>query len=230
MTDFFRFPQTAHLAWLGQGAPRDDKLLAADEMEALLSHRVVIEEKLDGANIGISIGPDGQLRVQNRGQYLQAPYRGQFSRLNAWLGQHQYALQGLLTDETILFGEWCAAVHSVAYDNLPDWFLLFDLYDRQEQRFASVARRDALASTAGLATAPRIREDIFSLEGLMELLDDRRSEYADTPVEGLVVRKDAGEWCAARGKLVRADFTQAIETHWSRKPLRWNRVASSRED
>ncbi len=225
MTDFFRFPQTAHLAWLGEGAPRDDKLLSASEVEGLLAGPVVVEEKLDGANIGISLGPDGQLRVQNRGQYLQAPYKGQFSRLNAWLGQHQYALRDLLTADRILFGEWCAAMHSVAYDNLPDWFLLFDLYDLNEGRFASVKRRDALAVEAGLARVPRLSAGEFLLEDLLGLIKDCRSAYADLPVEGFVVRRDSGDWCSARGKLVRADFTQAIETHWSRKPLRWNRVA-----
>ncbi|HMM73809.1 MAG TPA: RNA ligase family protein, partial [Rhodocyclaceae bacterium] len=68
MTDFFRFPHTPHLAWLGPDAPRDDKVLAPAEARALLSGEVVVEEKLDGANLGLSLAPDGSLRAQNRGQ------------------------------------------------------------------------------------------------------------------------------------------------------------------
>ena len=74
MSTFFRFPHTPHLAWLGAGTPRDDKVLAADEAAALLAGEVVVEEKLDGANLGISLAEDGALRLQNRGQYLHPPY------------------------------------------------------------------------------------------------------------------------------------------------------------
>lgn len=124
MTDFFRFPHTPHLAWLGEGSPRDDKVLSPNEVTALLAGDVVVEEKLDGANVGLSLAPDGGLRAQNRGQYLAEPHAGQFSRLPAWLAQHGDALRSALTPNLILFGEWCAARHSLDYAALPDWFLL----------------------------------------------------------------------------------------------------------
>jgi len=120
MSDFFRFPHTPHIAWLGEGQPRDDKVLAPYEVDELLADAVRVEEKLDGANLGISLGPDGQLRAQNRGQYLIEPYVGQFSRLTSWLAQHQWQLHAQLSTDLILFGEWCAARHSLDYENLPD--------------------------------------------------------------------------------------------------------------
>ena len=130
MADFFRFPHTPHLAWLGEGSPRDDKMLAPNEVTGLLAGDVVVEEKLDGANVGFSLALDGHLRAQNRGQYLAEPHAGQFARLPAWLSQHGDALRSALTPNLILFGEWCAARHSLDYVTLPDWFLLFDVYDR----------------------------------------------------------------------------------------------------
>ena len=52
---FFRFPTTPHLAWLGGGAtPREDKVLTPTEAAELLAGEVVVEEKLDGANLGWS--------------------------------------------------------------------------------------------------------------------------------------------------------------------------------
>jgi hypothetical protein len=83
MTDFFRFPHTPHIAWLGEAQPRDDKVQSPNEAKALLADEVVVEEKIDGANLGISLGPDGLLRAQNRGQYLAEPHAGQFARLPA---------------------------------------------------------------------------------------------------------------------------------------------------
>ncbi len=102
MNEFFRFPHTPHIAWLGDGAPRDDKVLSPAEAQALLADEVVVEEKLDGANLGISVGPDRTLRVQNRGQYLAAPYRGQFDRLAKWLPTHEEALFDALDGHLIL--------------------------------------------------------------------------------------------------------------------------------
>ena len=67
MSEFFRFPHTPHIAWLASGSPRDDKVLSLEDAEILLAGEVVIEEKIDGANLGFSIGSDGLLCVQNRG-------------------------------------------------------------------------------------------------------------------------------------------------------------------
>ena len=80
---FYRFESIAHLAWLAEGAPREDKVLSAGEAASLLAKPVTVEEELDGANLGLSIGPDGRVRAQNRGQYLTELYGGQFGRLNA---------------------------------------------------------------------------------------------------------------------------------------------------
>jgi hypothetical protein len=62
---FFRFPHTLHIAWLGKGQPRDDKVLPRAEAEALLAGVVVLEEKVDGANLGFSLGDDAEVRVQH---------------------------------------------------------------------------------------------------------------------------------------------------------------------
>jgi len=40
---FFRFPHTPHLAWLGRGTPRDDKVLSPADAAGLLAGDVVIE-------------------------------------------------------------------------------------------------------------------------------------------------------------------------------------------
>lgn len=225
-TDFFRFPSTPHLAWLAEdGMPRDDKVLSPVEVQTLLSGEVVVEEKLDGANLGLSLSADGILRAQNRGQYLEQPHVGQFARLPSWLAQHEVGLRTVLREGLILFGEWCAARHSLDYGTLPDWFLLFDVYDRDNGRFWSTARRNALAAEAGLATVPRLLAGHVTLESLTQLVLDMPSRYrAGLPLEGVVVRRESADWCEARAKLVCPDFTQAIDTHWRKRTIEWNRV------
>ncbi len=224
MTDFFRFPHTPHLAWLGEGSPRDDKVLSPNEVTALLVGDVVVEEKLDGANIGLSLAPDGGLRAQNRGQYLAEPHAGQFARLPAWLAQHGVGLRAVLTPNLILFGEWCAARHSLDYAALPDWFLLFDVYDRSAGRFWSSSRRNALARSAGVMTVSQVLQGKTTTSALRQLVANTPSHYRQGPLEGVVIRRESADWCEARAKLVRPDFTQAIDSHWRKRAIEWNRI------
>ncbi len=229
MTDFFRFPHTPHIAWLGEGTPRDDKVLSPNELAALLAGDVLVEEKLDGANVGLSLAPNGSLRAQNRGQYLAEPHAGQFARLPAWLAQHGEGLRTVLRPNLILFGEWCAARHSLEYAALPDWFLLFDVYDRNAGRFWSTPRRNAVASAAGLVTVPLVLQGTTTVTALKRLVTATSSNYRTGALEGVIIRRESPEWCEARAKLVRPDFTQAIDTHWRKRAIEWNRVNYSAE-
>lgn len=224
MSAFFRFPHTPHLVWLGPGTPRDDKVLAVNEAAALLAGEVMVEEKLDGANLGISLAEDEALRFQNRGQYLHPPFEGQFQRLGGWIAAHEEALRRDLSPGLILFSEWCAARHSMAYDRLPDWLIVFDVFDRTGQRFFSTARRDALAQRMGFAVVRTVSRGRTTLADLTKRLSAEPSCYRAGPVEGFVIRKETSDWLLARAKLVHPEFVQGIGEHWRRRRIEWNRL------
>ncbi len=224
MSEFFRFPHTPHLAWLGPGQPRDDKVLEPTEAASLLATDALVEEKVDGANLGISIDEAGALRVQNRGSFLEREScHPQFKPLFRWLEPRRDALTDALHPHLMLFGEWCWAVHSVRYTALPDWFLAFDVYDRANEQFWSAQRRDELVARLGISLVPQVARGRFDLAGLTRLLGTSR--LANTPAEGLYIRRDEGDHLLARAKLVRAEFTQAIDEHWSKRRLESNQLA-----
>ncbi len=195
----------------------------------MLAGVVTVEEKLDGANLGLSLDGDGQLQAQNRGQYRAKPHAGQFTRLPAWLTQHSEALHAVLKPHLILFGEWCAARHSLDYTALPDWLLLFDVYDNSAGRFWSSSHRNKWANEAGLVTVPQVFHGKTSISALKRLVVAASSNYRPGPLEGLVIRRESSEWCEARAKLVRADFTQTIDTHWRKRLIEWNLIDYSPE-
>jgi hypothetical protein len=224
---FVKFPRTPHLIWLGESAPRDDKLLDAAEAKALLRQPASIEEKVDGANIGLAVGPDGRLRAQSRGHCLEPGTAGQWKPLWRWLALHETRLVPALGPSLILFGEWCYAEHSVPYDALPDWLLVFDVYDRHAGRFWSRRRRDALADEAGLSVVPLLAEGVFNTASLRKQLG--RSRFGSAPAEGIYVRWDAGDFLLARAKVVRPGWVMASDEHWSSRPLKTNRLAASAE-
>ena len=224
MSKFFRFPHTPYIKWLGSGSLRGDKILTNSEIEELLSGEVVVEEKVDGANIGISLDDHEKIRVQNRGNYLIEPYIGQFKHLPGWLEKNGYRIQQHLLPNMIVFGEWCAARHSLSYTKLPDYFLLFDVYDKEAEKFWSSDRRNFWAHQVGLKNVPQLSCGRFSVDDLERMLGDSKSCYREGSLEGLVVRKDYERWNISRGKLVQGEFVQSIDTHWSSRPLQRNKL------
>lgn len=221
--DFFKFPHTPHLAWLSKAPARADKVLSSEEASELLSGEVVVEEKVDGANVGISVGAGGEVVAQSRGAVLGPSAHPQFEPLWPWLARRRYGLVEALGEGRMLFGEWCFAVHSIRYSRLPDWFLGFDVYDFEAGRFWSARRRDELLANLGVARVPEIARGKYDLGGLLRLLG--ASRLTDGPMEGLYVRRDVGDWLASRAKVVRAEFTQSIEEHWSSRRLEKNALA-----
>jgi ATP-dependent RNA circularization protein (DNA/RNA ligase family) len=222
MTAFFRFPHTPHLVWLDQDTPRDDKVLSPSEADAFLAHTVVLEEKVDGANLGFSMNGNGAICAQNRGQYLPRPFTGQFARLNGWLSSHEEALFSALDESLMLFGEWMAAVHSLEYPGLPDYFLVFDVYDKGAQRFWSTTRRNALALQLDLCPVHQIGMGHYRLNALQQVLSTTPSTYRVGGCEGIYLRQEDEDWLIARAKLVHPDFVQSIGEHWRSRSLRWN--------
>jgi hypothetical protein len=228
--DFVKFPRTPHLFWLGDEAPRGDKLVDETATAGLLSKPVTVEEKVDGANLGLSVDPSGRIRAQNRGDYIDGRALPQFKPLSAWLAPREEALREALGDGLILFGEWCFARHTVAYDALPDWFLAFDVYDRAARRFWSRERREALVRRVGLASVPQLGagSGLFDRKGIEKLVGTSR--IGSVPVEGAYLRWDTGDWLAARAKLVRQGWVQPNEEHWSKRAIEPNRLKGSTPD
>jgi len=202
--------------------PRDDKLVDPADAKVLLQRRTAVEEKVDGANCGLSIGSTGRICAQSRGHYLDPGTGGQWKALWGWLASRESQLTATLGSSLILFGEWCYAQHSVAYDALPDWMLVTDVYDRQANRFWSRLRRDALARRLGLAMVPLLAEGTFSATSLLALIGPSR--LGAGWAEGIYLRWDDGDWLLARAKVVRPGWTLADEEHWSARPLRENHL------
>lgn len=224
MQDFFKFPGTPYLQLLGLQRSRDDKLMSPDEVAFFLSSRITVEEKLDGANLGISVGSSGELRAQNRGNYITRDAGGQFKQLWRWIDARKDELTDKLGDNLILFGEWCYAEHSVSYYELPDWLIAFDIFDQIEGRFYSVERRNALLSEIGIEVVAALGIGKFEMGALKEFLG-RGSRYGASYPEGIYLRKDRGDWLQARAKLVRLGFTQSISKHWSSRNFKVNRIS-----
>ena len=219
---YFKFPSTPYLIAPSNTLKRQDKILTDDEAKLFYTKRVTVEEKVDGANLGISFSSEGTVQLQNRGHYIAMPYHGQWRPLSDWLKHRIDILFDVLTDKYIIFGEWCYAKHEIYYNKLPDWFIAFDIYDKNEHRFLPVIKRDRLIKKARIARINQLYCGFISRESLDELIG--KSSYGEEQCEGLYLRIDNSDCLLHRAKYVRNTFSQSLDTHWSKKSLIHNQL------
>lgn len=137
---FVKYPRTRHIK--GSRFQNGDHDLEAVPFSELKGKNLVVEEKFDGANAGISFSDKGELQLQSRGHYLRGgPREKQFNLLKIWASRWETELYESLGDRYVMFGEWMFAKHTMFYDNLPHYFLEFDLYDKKTEKFLSTQRR-----------------------------------------------------------------------------------------
>ncbi|MFZ3131682.1 MAG: RNA ligase family protein [Desulfosporosinus sp.] len=226
---FVKFPPTPHLLSLEPHKLRNDKLLEADERSAFFGTVISVEEKVDGTNIGFSLSNAGTILVQNRGAYIEPDSHAQFRRLNSWLKEHERELFELLFPDRILFGEWCYAKHTIPYEWLPDWFLAFDIFEPASGNFVSRDVRHNSLRSLGIHEVPFLGKMTFANESQIHELLERHSVLYNGPVEGVYLRLEDNDKLLRRAKIVRSEFTQSIEEHWTRQALHINGMVSSRE-
>jgi len=253
---FFKFPRTPHILDAGGSAVTRDDLLM-DPLDAtrtfLNGAQVLVEEKLDGANLGIRLNAEHCLVFQNRSHTVCSETGGLWKALTSWIARHGAEVTELLLsgaegmacetaanttihtsphhpERFILFGEWLPLVHSVKYDALPGYFLPFDLYDSLTGRFTSRARLEKLLKAhTSLRAAPLLyRGPVASFNDLLNFLDQPSAFRTDGGVlEGVYLRVEEAPWLRHRAKLVRPDFIQAIDNgscHWASRVPEKNAV------
>ena len=95
-----KFPRTAHLFDAGvesgvatSAVTRDDLLWDPKDAQIFFSGLLVaLEEKVDGANLGIFITKDYQILCQNRSHFVNHASHWQFATLQRWLDDHREGL------------------------------------------------------------------------------------------------------------------------------------------
>jgi hypothetical protein len=149
-----KYPRTQHLqgSRLQQG---DEDLSQVALADLVPGGTLVWEEKVDGANVGISFDENYELMLQSRGHVLRGgPREKQFALLKAWADALSGRLLEVLADRYVIYGEWMFAKHTVFYDRLPHYFLEFDVLDKSSGLFLSTPARQRLLAGLPIASVP----------------------------------------------------------------------------
>lgn len=161
MDTIFKYPRTPHLegSKLQAGDSDADQASIREVLEAYPGATWIFEEKLDGANSGISTDKDLNLRAQSRGHYLMGGAReAQFNLMKDWMQAHDSDLIERLEDRYIVYGEWCFAMHTQFYDRLPHYFHEFDVLDKVTGEFLSTRRRHELFEGSTILSVPVVQQ------------------------------------------------------------------------
>jgi hypothetical protein len=234
--DFIKYPRTPHL--FGSTGTADDKRLSESESIAfVVDQSLIVEEKLDGTNVGIHFSDDGQLVLQCRGHLITQGMHPQYDLFKQWAVVKRGILENALGCQFILFGEWLYARHSVHYRSLPHYFFEFDIYDKQHAVFLSLQRRTELLAGTGIHTVPVIHRGTVAKHDLTRLIgpsqfdshfENTSTRRSDNLMEGIYLRTEADGVVTGRAKYVRPEFIDKIKesTHWQHQPLVPNILAA----
>jgi hypothetical protein len=233
--DFVKYPRTPHL--FGSSGTDDDKRLSERESQEIISDpSLIVEEKLDGTNVGIHFTPGGEMMLQCRGHHITEGMHPQYDLFKQWSVVKRPVLERTLGCDFILFGEWLYARHSVHYLKLPHYFFEFDIYDKPRQAFLSLEQRMAMIAGTGIQTVPVIHTGAVAKDELVGLIGsskfDSRFENPTTGriddlMEGLYVRTEKDGRVSARAKFVRPEFVEKVKqsTHWQHRTMTPNLLA-----
>jgi len=219
------YPRTPHL-WPPAGST-GRLVVPADQVPRWLSEPLVVEEKLDGANVSLWLDM-GRVDVASRGGAGARDRAGQLGRLRAWAADRQETLTGLLEGGWVVYGEWLWLQHGVHYDRLTDWLVALDLW-HPGSGFAPVNERDRRCWAAGLALPPRLFDGVTGDEDRLYRLLAGSALSTHQPAEGLVLRRADGQRC----KFVAPGHARRSDAEWSQAPqynaLRTTASSSTKE-
>jgi hypothetical protein len=223
MIPIVKYPRTPHLS--GSRLQPGDEDLPVLDLAHIAGSSLVIEEKLDGSNSAISFAADGTLILQSRGHVLTGgPRERQFDLFKRWANHHRDALYHILGSRCILYGEWLYARHTIPYDQLPHYFLEFDILDRESGEFLTTPARHKLLAGSPVVSVPVLYQGSPGEVGQYI----GRSRVSSTEImEGLYLKQEDGSRVIARYKYVRGSFLQTVAdsgSHWADRPIEPNRL------
>lgn len=196
--DYVKYPRTYHLPW-SEGVTDDDRVMT--DLSHFEGQEVIVSEKMDGECTSMYTDHIHARSIDGASHPSQDYVKGIWSKIsyNIPLGWR-------------VCGENTYAVHSIAYDNLEDYFLAFSIWNENN---LCLSWDDTVewCSLLGIKMVPVLYRGIFD-EQVVKLCY-HSSEWASK--EGYVLRLSAefsySDFRKCVGKFVRKNHIQTV-SHW----------------
>ena len=236
MNQIYKYMRTNHIE--GSKMQIGDEDLLNVPFEQIRGRNIVVEEKVDGANSGVS-SYDLKLFLQSRGHYLTGGYRERhFDIFKTWGGCWTQQLIKLLGERYVMYGEYLFAKHTVYYDKLPHYWMEFDILDTEKNIYLDTPSRmnmlkdfpfinsvkvlfegkldtkEQLYSFVGKSNfiSENYRENLIQESKNMNLNPDKICSETDLSgmMEGLYIKVEENGEVVERYKYVRQNFLTTV--------------------
>lgn len=148
---------------------------------------VIVQEKLDGSNVGVAL-LNGEILPLSRAGYLAntSPY-SMHHYFYAWAKRNESRFRAVLKEGERICGEWLMVAHGTIYELPHEPFVAFDIF-RNDKRL--VFEEFIHEAAKGDFTVPSLLYvgGAFSVESAIKALGDYGHHGAQETVEGAVWR------------------------------------------
>jgi hypothetical protein len=172
-----KYNRTYHLPW-SPGSTNDDRI--SDNVESLLGTEIVITEKLDGENCGMT---DEGVYARSHATFTTSAWSREVRQL------HKLSVEDELGDGVFLFGENMEGIHSIEYSNLESYFYIFGI--RDNDIWIPWEKVEEYSYLLDIPTVPVLFKGIVnSAKELQQIVEDLVSKPSELggQREGIVVR------------------------------------------
>lgn len=212
--DYKKFPRTFHVPW-SEGATSDDKVLTS--VNHFIGKEVVVSLKMDGECTSIYAGGHTHARSMDSKVH---PSR-------TWVRALAGKIGALLPENMRVTGENLFAKHSIFYTNLPDYFMVFGIFETRKDGDFYLAWDEVLewCELLQLIPVPTLYRGVWDEEKIKACFTGT-SPYG--PQEGYVVRLAAEfkfeDYAQSTAKVVRKGHVGATDEHWLHQKLVKNQL------
>lgn len=207
-----KYNRTYHFPW--SSGTSDDKI--AKSIDSLLNRPIVLTEKCDGSNVCLEA--ESCFARSHSGP----PTHESFDLFKAF----HASIKHLIPKGLQIFGENLYALHSIPYDALPNYLIIFNVRDSNTNTWLSWEEVEMWAEELGVPTAPILfKGKVPTSEELKKLILSfmaKQSCYSAHEREGVVGRVadsfDDSDFSKSVLKCVRPNHVQTSD-HWKAQEI-----------
>ena len=204
----YKYPRTYHFPF-SPGRSADDKIF--NDFESYFKNKqVVITEKMDGENTSI-------YKDMCHARSIDSAHK----EYHSWLLNYIRNFQYMLDENERICGEYLFAKHSIYYDSLPSYLMIFSIWN--DEHCLSWEDTIKRCKELNLITVPVLYEGIYSKENIDKAIQEVSNHNGEGIVMRLASEYNYNDFNKSIIKYVRANHVQTDE-HWSSQIIIKNAV------
>ena len=204
MSEYIKYPRTPHFSW--SNPSNDDKII--ESLEGFKNREIIISEKMDGECTSMYID-----HIHARSLEFLLGDNCSFVKV-IW-----HKIRNYIPNNWRICGENMQAVHSIFYNNLKSYFLVYSIWN-EENICLSWKETEEWCELLGLTTVPILFKGMWNEQYVKNLKMEKKQEGYVVRIADNFKYKDFSQYTA---KYVRPNHVQT-DKHWKNSKIVLNKL------